>query len=374
MKFGIFYEHQLPRPWRAGRRAPAAQGRARAGRARRPARHRLRLGGRAPLPRGVLATRRRRRSSSPPLASARKRIRLGHGIVQLPPAASTTPRASPSASPTLDLVSDGRVEFGTGEASSRGRARRRSGSTARPSASSGTRRSTRSTRMFVEEPFAGWEGKHLRDAAAQRRAQAAPEAAPAAVGRVQPARDDPPRRARRASARSRFSFIEPAEAKAVGRRLLPDHRLAGVRPGRLRGEPEAGRRAADDVPRGRADGDRPRSRRRALLRILARRTTTSSATHRPGVTHVWDEFQEKRALFGFDREIAAQTGQPLGAQLMRAAGSARCAARSARPRRSRRCCAGYEAGRRRPGDLRVAGGPQPPRAHLRVARAVREAR
>ena len=38
--------------------------------------------------------------------------------------------------------------------------------------------------------------------------------------------------------------------------------------------------------------------------------------HKPGITNVWDEFQERRHLFGFDRNIAAQTGQQLGAQLM----------------------------------------------------------
>ena len=54
MKFGIFYELQLPRPWGAGRRAPALSERARPGGAGRPARLRLRLGGRAPFPRGIL--------------------------------------------------------------------------------------------------------------------------------------------------------------------------------------------------------------------------------------------------------------------------------------------------------------------------------
>jgi alkanesulfonate monooxygenase SsuD/methylene tetrahydromethanopterin reductase-like flavin-dependent oxidoreductase (luciferase family) len=37
--------------------------------------------------------------------------------------------------------------------------------------------------------------------------------------------------------------------------------------------------------------------------------------HRPGRTNVWDEFEEKRDLFGFRRQTAAQTGQTLGAQL-----------------------------------------------------------
>jgi hypothetical protein len=38
-------------------------------------------------------------------------------------------------------------------------------------------------------------------------------------------------------------------------------------------------------------------------------------THQPGVTNVWEEFLEKRDLFGYNRDIAAQTEQPLGAQL-----------------------------------------------------------
>jgi alkanesulfonate monooxygenase SsuD/methylene tetrahydromethanopterin reductase-like flavin-dependent oxidoreductase (luciferase family) len=38
--------------------------------------------------------------------------------------------------------------------------------------------------------------------------------------------------------------------------------------------------------------------------------------HQPGVTNVWEEFQENRDRFGFRRDIAARTGQPLGAQLM----------------------------------------------------------
>jgi alkanesulfonate monooxygenase SsuD/methylene tetrahydromethanopterin reductase-like flavin-dependent oxidoreductase (luciferase family) len=38
--------------------------------------------------------------------------------------------------------------------------------------------------------------------------------------------------------------------------------------------------------------------------------------HVPGKTNVWDEFQERRSLFGFDRKVAAQQGQVLGAKLM----------------------------------------------------------
>jgi alkanesulfonate monooxygenase SsuD/methylene tetrahydromethanopterin reductase-like flavin-dependent oxidoreductase (luciferase family) len=38
--------------------------------------------------------------------------------------------------------------------------------------------------------------------------------------------------------------------------------------------------------------------------------------HRPGRTSIWEEFQHNRARFGFDRQIAAQTGVQLGAQLL----------------------------------------------------------
>jgi alkanesulfonate monooxygenase SsuD/methylene tetrahydromethanopterin reductase-like flavin-dependent oxidoreductase (luciferase family) len=38
--------------------------------------------------------------------------------------------------------------------------------------------------------------------------------------------------------------------------------------------------------------------------------------HAPGRRSIWDEFRGNRAAFGFDREIAARTGQQLGAQLL----------------------------------------------------------
>ena len=47
-----------------------------------------------------------------------KRIRLGHGIVLQPPGYNHPARVAERIA-TLDLVSDGRVEWGTGESSSR---------------------------------------------------------------------------------------------------------------------------------------------------------------------------------------------------------------------------------------------------------------
>ncbi len=116
MKFGIFYEHQLPRPWETG------------------AEHKLlkdaleqiefadSLGieyvwevehhfleeySHSSAPEVFLAA----------VSQRTKNIRLGHGIVQTPPPFNHPARIAERVS-TLDLISDGRVEFGTGEASS----------------------------------------------------------------------------------------------------------------------------------------------------------------------------------------------------------------------------------------------------------------
>ena len=81
-------------------------------------------------------------------------------------------------------------------------------------------------------------GKYVVDAAAQRRAEAAAEAAPAAVGRVQPPRDDPPggreghRRAHlrvHRARRRRRHWVDDYYATLESEHCVP---------GRLRGEPE----------------------------------------------------------------------------------------------------------------------------------------
>ena len=116
MKFGVFYEHQLPKPWGEGRELKLFQDAseqvelADAG-------HRLRVGGRAPLPGGVLALF-GAGSVSRGGSQRTKNIRLGHGIVLLPPGYNPPARVAERIA-TLDLVSNGRVEFGTGESASR---------------------------------------------------------------------------------------------------------------------------------------------------------------------------------------------------------------------------------------------------------------
>jgi alkanesulfonate monooxygenase SsuD/methylene tetrahydromethanopterin reductase-like flavin-dependent oxidoreductase (luciferase family) len=117
MKFGIFYEHQLPRPWKTGDE------------------HRL---FKEALEQVELADRlgidyawevehhfleEYSHSSAPEVFLAAcsqrtKNIRLGHGIVLQPPGYNHPARVAERIA-TLDLVSDGRVEWGTGESSSR---------------------------------------------------------------------------------------------------------------------------------------------------------------------------------------------------------------------------------------------------------------
>ena len=123
-----------------GQRAAAHPGRARPGRAGRPARHRLRVGGRAPLPRGVQPLVARPRCSWPRPASARRNIRLGHGIIQTAPGYNHPARTAERVA-MLDLVSGGRVEFGSGESSSEAELRRLRHRPGASSASSGSRAS-----------------------------------------------------------------------------------------------------------------------------------------------------------------------------------------------------------------------------------------
>ena len=116
MKFGLFYEHQIPRPWQDG------------------AEHKLFQDALAQV---ELADtlgfdyiwevehhflEEYSHSSAPEvfLAACSQRttqIRLGHGIVLMPPAYNHPARVAERIA-TLDLVSDGRVEWGTGESAS----------------------------------------------------------------------------------------------------------------------------------------------------------------------------------------------------------------------------------------------------------------
>src|SRR5688572_11048729 len=117
MKFGIFYEHQLPRPWRAGAELELFQNaldqveladKLGIDMVWEVEHHFLEEYSHSSAPEVFLAA----------CSQRTKKIRLGHGIVQTAPAYNHPARVAERLA-TLDLVSNGRVEFGSGESSSR---------------------------------------------------------------------------------------------------------------------------------------------------------------------------------------------------------------------------------------------------------------
>jgi alkanesulfonate monooxygenase SsuD/methylene tetrahydromethanopterin reductase-like flavin-dependent oxidoreductase (luciferase family) len=117
MKFGIFYEHQIPRPWRAGDEHKLFKealdqvelaDRLGVDFAWEVEHHFLEEYSHSSAPEVFLAA----------CSQRTKRIRLGHGITLMPPRYNAPARVAERIA-TLDLVSDGRVEWGTGESSSR---------------------------------------------------------------------------------------------------------------------------------------------------------------------------------------------------------------------------------------------------------------
>ncbi len=117
MRFGIFYEHQLPRPWRpddehrlykeALEQVELAD-RLGIDYAWEVEHHFLEEYSHSAAPEVFLAA----------CSQRTKQIRLGHGIVLMPVAYNHPARVAERIA-TLDLVSDGRVDFGTGESAAR---------------------------------------------------------------------------------------------------------------------------------------------------------------------------------------------------------------------------------------------------------------
>jgi alkanesulfonate monooxygenase SsuD/methylene tetrahydromethanopterin reductase-like flavin-dependent oxidoreductase (luciferase family) len=117
MKFGIFYEHQIPRPWNEGDEQRLFQealdqvalaDRLGIDHAWEVEHHFLEEYSHSSAPEVFLAA----------CSQRTERIRLGHGITLMPPAYNHPARVAERIA-TLDLVSNGRVDFGTGESSAR---------------------------------------------------------------------------------------------------------------------------------------------------------------------------------------------------------------------------------------------------------------
>jgi alkanesulfonate monooxygenase SsuD/methylene tetrahydromethanopterin reductase-like flavin-dependent oxidoreductase (luciferase family) len=117
MKFGIFYEHQLPRPWEPDSELTLFQealdqvelaDRLGIDYAWEVEHHFLEEYSHSSAPEVFLAA----------CSQRTRRIRLGHGIVLMPPGYNQPARVAERIA-TLDLVSRGRVDWGTGESASR---------------------------------------------------------------------------------------------------------------------------------------------------------------------------------------------------------------------------------------------------------------
>ncbi|MGH9030440.1 MAG: LLM class flavin-dependent oxidoreductase, partial [Acidimicrobiales bacterium] len=311
MRFGIFYEHQLPRPWTSDDEHTLL----------RNALAQVELADRLgfdyvwEVEHHFLEEYSHSSATEVFLAAASQRtreIRLGHGIVQLPLGFNHPARVAERIA-TLDLLSDGRVDFGTGEASSESEL----GGFAVDRA---TKRAQwrealdAVTRMLVEVPFAGYEGEFLK--------MPPRNVVPKPLQRPHPPlwvacsrRDTIHLAATLGIGALSFAFVEAAEARAwvddyyetiVSDQCVPagmavNANVSCVLPMMCHSDEETA------IERG-LDGCHFFGYSLAHYYAIG--------THKPGVTDVWTEFLENRDRFGFSRPVAAQTGQPLGAQLL----------------------------------------------------------
>jgi alkanesulfonate monooxygenase SsuD/methylene tetrahydromethanopterin reductase-like flavin-dependent oxidoreductase (luciferase family) len=158
MRFGIFYEHQLPRPWAEGDELKLFQDaltqveladRLGIDYAWEVEHHFLEEYSHSSAPEVFLAA-----------ASQRTRhIRLGHGIVLMPPGYNHPARVAERLA-TLDLVSNGRVEWGTGESASRAELE---GYGVPPAERRAMWRETveQVANMLAMEPYPGFDGRYF---------------------------------------------------------------------------------------------------------------------------------------------------------------------------------------------------------------------
>ena len=159
MKFGLFYELQLPRPWQPDDEYTLYQNtldeieladRLGFDYIWAVEHHFLEEYSHCSAPEVLLAAASQRTQS----------IRLGHGIVQLPNEINPTARVAERLA-ALDLLSDGRVDFGSGEASSVAELHG-FGVDWDTKRVQWTDNLDAVTRMMVEEPFAGWDSEWLK--------------------------------------------------------------------------------------------------------------------------------------------------------------------------------------------------------------------
>jgi alkanesulfonate monooxygenase SsuD/methylene tetrahydromethanopterin reductase-like flavin-dependent oxidoreductase (luciferase family) len=315
MKFGIFYEHQLPRPWDEGAELKLFQD------ALEQVEFADKLGIDVVWEVEHHFLEEYSHSSAPEVFLAAcsqrtKNIRLGHGIVQTAPAYNHPARTAERIA-TLDLVSRGRVEFGSGESSSRAELR---GFRIEPEHKRAMWREglELTLRCMTETPFTGAKGKYV---------EIPPRnVVPKPVQKPHPPlwvacsrRDTILLAAREGIGALTFAFIDPEEAAGWVRdyeRVLAEE----CRPIGLAVNPQL---ACVTPMMTHAD------EREAIARGLEGANFFGYSLahfyvfgqHVPGTTNVWEEFQQKRSKMGYSPEVALALRQErLGAKFAASGG------------------------------------------------------
>jgi alkanesulfonate monooxygenase SsuD/methylene tetrahydromethanopterin reductase-like flavin-dependent oxidoreductase (luciferase family) len=310
VKFGIFYEHQLPRPWAEDDERQLIQDALEQVELAdklgfdvvwEVEHHFLEEYSHSGAPEVFLAA----------CSQRTKNIRLGHGIVQTPPAFNHPARVAERIA-MLDLVSNGRVEFGTGESSSEAEL---AGFGIDPvlKRDMWLEGLEVAVRCMTEVPFTGVDGKFV---------QMPPRnVVPKPVQKPHPPlwvacsrRDTIHLAAQKGIGALTFSFIDPEEARSwVG----DYHRTL----------------ASEGVPVGKAV-----NANMACVTTFMCAPTEEQAVgwgleganffgyslghyyifgeHQPGVTDVWQQFQQRRDEVGYSPEVAtAIQAERLGAKI-----------------------------------------------------------
>jgi alkanesulfonate monooxygenase SsuD/methylene tetrahydromethanopterin reductase-like flavin-dependent oxidoreductase (luciferase family) len=308
MKFGLFYSHQLPRPW--GQDAEK--------RLIDETLEQIELADRLGYDHVWCSEHHFLEEyshlSAPDLflaaASQRtSRIRIGHGIVAMPPSMNQTVRVAERVA-TLDLLSGGRVDYGTGEST-----------TTMELAGFGVDRTTKReqwaealgavVRMFVEEPFAGHHGKYLDVPVRNVLPKPAQKPHPPlwmACG----SREAILTAGAKGLGALNFSFADPSEtrkwvdayysavesADCVPAGFAVNAQVAATMPMYCHhDEAEAIERAADGVQ----------------FFAYGLGHYINFGVHAPGRTRLWEEFQRDRRKYGMGRAAMGPVGGELGA-------------------------------------------------------------
>ncbi len=311
MKFGLFYELQLPRPWEEDSEFNVVKNTL----------DQIRLGDSLGFDYVWMVEHHfleeYSHSSAPEVFLAAvsqitDNIRLGHGIVQLPSEVNHPARIAERIS-MLDLLSDGRVEFGTGESSSeielKGFGVDRDSKRAQWELALKT-----IVDMFLKEPFPGIKTEFfdmpVRNVIPKPKQKPHPPLWVACSRR-----ETIHMAATKGLGALSFSFIEPEEAKEfvddyyetifssectpIGKSINPN--IACVLPLMCHeNEDEAIRRGIDG----------------AHFFGYALAYYYIFGSHSPGISDIYAQFEKNRSQFGFDKDVASMKVERLGAKLV----------------------------------------------------------